>query len=115
MDAIIQAINNVITFISEIPAWFLDLFKNMVTALFEMLGDVGAFIIDKLLLGVLNIINSFTFDSTIYNATSYLNGAPAEFLGMLVAIRIPEALAIIVAALLIRFALGLIPFVRVGR
>lgn len=115
MDSIVNGINNLINWFAGIPAWFLNLLKNFLASLFDMLADLFAYLLDMLLQGVTALINLIPVPASTFNANSYLAGAPAEFLSMLVAIRIPEAFAIIVTALGIRFLLGLIPLIRVGR
>lgn len=114
MDSVVNGLNALIDWFTGLPAWLLQLFKDLVSSLFSMLADLAAYVLDMLLQGVIGLIALVPIPATQFNANQYLAGAPAEFLGMLVAIRIPEALAIIVTALGIRFLLGLIPIVRVG-
>lgn len=114
MQSILDAINAVINFIGSIPAWLLSLAKNFLLALGDMLLDLTAKILDVSLSALVALVNSIPVDANLFNANNYMSGATAEFLGMLVAIRVPEALAIIIVALGIRFLLGLIPFIRVG-
>lgn len=114
MDSIITGINNLLSWLGSIPSWFYGLFKDFLSSLFDMLGDVAAYILDNILHGVAALIGLIPVSTTTFNATTLLSGAPAEFIGMLIAIRVPEALGIVVAALGIRFLLGLIPFIRVG-
>lgn len=115
MDSIVNALNNFIDWIAGIPAWIFSLLKNLLSALFDMLADLVAFVLDKLLQGVVSLVGLIPMPAVSFNANSYMAGAPAEFIAFAVAIRLPEAFAIIVAALGIRFLLGLIPLVRVGR
>ncbi len=113
MDSIVNGINNLIAWFSAIPDWFLSVLKAFLTSLFDMVVDVFCFILDALFQGVIAILALIPIPAS-FNASQYLAGAPAEFIGMLVAIRIPEAFGIIVVALTIRFLLGLIPLIRVG-
>lgn len=115
MDSLVTGYNNLLAWLGGIPAWFLHLFKDLLSSFFDMFGDFAAFLLDKLLLGVGAILALIPVPTTSFNANQYLAGAPADFIGMLVAIRVPEAFSIIVVALGIRFLLGLIPFVNVGR
>ncbi|MBY0576413.1 MAG: DUF2523 domain-containing protein [Gallionellaceae bacterium] len=114
MESITTAINNLIDWISGLPAWIFSLFKDGLAALFDMLYDLLCYSLDMLWQAVTALIALVPVPSVTFNANNYLAGAPIEFISMLVAIRIPEAFAIIVAALGIRFLLGLIPVVRVG-
>lgn len=115
MDSVVNGLNNLIDWFSGLPAWIFQLFKDLLSSAFDMLADLFSYLLDQLMQGVTSLLALIPVPSTTFNANQYLAGAPAEFLSMLVAIRIPEALAIIVAALSIRFLLGLIPFIRVGR
>jgi len=114
VDSIVQAFNNLLEWLSAIPQWFYDLFKNAFLTLFDLLYDLVCYILDMLLKAILALIQELPIPEGIFNANQYLAGAPADFLNMLVAIRIPEAFAIIVSALIIRFLCGLIPIIRVG-
>ena len=114
MDSIVQGINNLIDWLGGIPQWFLDLFKTAFLTLWDMLYDLVCFVVDELFKGIVALLAMIPIPTGLFNANQYLAGAPADFLNMLVAIRIPEAFAIIVAALVIRFLLGLIPVIRVG-
>lgn len=113
MDSVITAINNFLAWLGGFPAWILQLVHDFLASTFDMLGDLVAFVLDKLFQGVISLLGLIPV-STSFNANQYMAGAPAEFLGMLVAIRVPEALAILVLALGIRFLLQLIPFIRLG-
>lgn len=113
MDSVITALNNILAWFGGLPAWIMQLFKDLLSSAYDMLGDVAAFILDKIMLGVISLLDLIPV-STSFNANQYMAGAPAEFIGMLIAIRVPEALAILAIALGIRFLLGLIPFIRVG-
>lgn len=115
MDSIVNGINNLIDFFTSIPAWIFSLFKNLLLSLFDMLADLSAFIFDMLLTAVVEILALIPIPVTSFNADQYMVGLPAQVMGMFVAIRLPEAFGIIVIALGIRFLLGLIPLIRVGR
>lgn len=114
MDSIVNGINNLIDWLSGLPAWIFQLFKDFLSSLFYMLIDAFCFMLDHLLLGIKALLDLIPIPAGLSNANQYLVGAPAEFISMMVAVRVPEALAIVVAALGIRFLLGLIPVVRVG-
>lgn len=113
MDSIVNGINNLLAWLGNLPQWFLDVLKALLQATADMLVDLFCIILDGLYQGVIALLALIPVSQSL-NSTSLLAGAPAEFIGMLVAIRVPEGLAIIVIALTIRFLLGLIPFIRVG-
>lgn len=113
-DEFLTGLNNLIDWLSELPNWLFTLFKNFLASLFDMLVDLFCLILDQLLKAISGLINSIPIPATTFNANQYLAGAPADFINMMIAIRMPEAFAIIVVALGIRFLLGLIPLIRVG-
>lgn len=113
-DSMIDGINNLIDWLTGIPAWLFSMLKNFLASLFDMLVDLFCFLLDALLQGVSALLALIPVPATTFNANQYLAGAPADFINMMIAIRMPEAFAIIVVALGIRFLLGLIPLIRVG-
>jgi hypothetical protein len=91
--------------------WLLAVFKQVFIDLWNMITDVGCWAFDSLLgiaIGALNAI-AIPFDPGTYYAM-----IPPEAVNMLGLIKVPQAIAIIVAALVIRFTLQTIPFVRWG-
>lgn len=114
MDNITNGINNLLSWFGNLPAWIFSLFKNFLASQFDMLADLFCYLLDMLLQGVVALLALIPVSATTFNADNYMAGAPAEFIGMLIAIRVPEAFGIIIVALGIRFLLGLIPLIRVG-
>lgn len=107
-------INWIGSFLVGVLQWLFDLVKTVFLVFWDLLVDLICFVLDALLGFAVSLIQALPVDLQGFNPNSYLQGAPAEFLGMLVAIRVPEAIGIIVVALGIRFALQLIPFIRLG-
>ncbi len=102
------------SFLAGALQWLLDLVKTAFLVLWDLLVDLVCFVLDALLGVAVALVQAIPVDLQGFNPNTYLQGAPAEFLGMLVAIRVPEAIGIIVVALGVRFVLQLIPLVRLG-
>lgn len=94
--------------------WVVDLFEGMFEGVWLMLKDFVIFIIETLLNLVVVAVGSFSLDFSAFNPGTYISGLPSEVTNILGLVGIPEAVAMIITALGIRFLLGLIPFVRVG-
>ena len=109
-----DALNWIADFLGGILSWSFTLIKTIFLVLWDMLVDLICYVLDALLGVAVTLINAIPFTPSNYDFNSYLAGAPAEFLGMLVALHVPEAIGLIVVALGIRFALQLIPFIRLG-
>lgn len=93
--------------------WLLGLVKAVITAIWDFCGDVIAFIFDKLLSFGVTALNAMDV-SAISGQTGAWGSIPAEVMNILGLIGLGQCFAIIAAALVIRFGLQLIPFVRLG-
>jgi len=104
----------VIDFLQNAVAWLLALMKACLTTILTMLEDLIAWVIDQLLSLVVAICQQFnvTIPAEFISA---INALPPEIMNTFHLLGIPHALAIVTAALGIRFILGLIPIVNVGR
>lgn len=110
-----QAIGNFFTALLAkfvgLAKWLLMVFKQLATDAWNIATDLGCWLFDGMLsiaIGALNAIN-IPFDPQ-----TYYSMIPPEVGQMLGAIGLTQAITIIVAALVIRFLLQTIPFVRWG-
>lgn len=87
--------------------------EAVVFTVFDMLKDFFFFIIDSVFSFVVFLLNSITIPLT-WSPAQYISALPPEVSNMLGLIGLQEAFSIIVAAILIRFTMQLIPFVRLG-
>lgn len=97
--------------IAAVAEWFLAVVVRVFKDLFNMVMDLVLFIFDSFLgiaVGAIQAI-AIPFDPATYYAM-----IPPEVGSVLGYIGVPQALSMIVASLLIRFGLQLIPFVRLG-
>lgn len=111
MAGIFRFFSAILEKVANFAKWLLAVFKQVFADLWNIITDLGCWGFDALLgiaIGTLNAI-AIPFDPSTYYAM-----IPADAANMLGLVKIPQAIAIIVAALVIRFALQTIPFVRWG-
>jgi len=94
--------------------WLVTFVKTIFLVLWDFLKDLFCWFFDQLLSVVVDLLGAISFNPATFSPQTYLSGAPAEVLSMLVAIQLPACMAMIAVALAIRFGLQLIPFVRLG-
>ncbi|OFZ92323.1 MAG: hypothetical protein A3F74_15945 [Betaproteobacteria bacterium RIFCSPLOWO2_12_FULL_62_58] len=100
--------------IAAFAAWFVLLVVAMYAAWWLLGTDLGVWFFEQLLKLVISIMNTISFDFSAFNPGQYISALPADVVNMLGLIRVGEALAIIVAAIVVRVTLQLIPFTRLG-
>lgn len=101
-------------FIARLANWLLALLKNLFDSLVLLLKDLGAWTLDVVfdLIGLAMEGLDSVMEANPFQG--WWNGLPTEVTGMANAIGLPEAMGAIIAALVVRFLLQLIPFVRWG-
>lgn len=101
---------------AAIATWFGLLFKAVFVALWLFGTDVFCWILEGLLTIVQSVLDGLPgVDSfTLFNPAQYISGLPSDLVNMIGLIRVGEALAIILAAILIKMTLQIIPFTRLG-
>lgn len=115
LQAVVGAVQKVVDKIGDFIDWLFKLFPRLVEAFFTMLKDVFLWCIEQILGLVSYLIDGISgFDSIIAAAGGIWSGIPPEALQVMQAIGLGTALGIIGTAILIRIALQLIPFVRLG-
>lgn len=91
---------------------------TLVVAVFAALWLIGqdgfCWIMEQLLKLIQGILDSLPGDFELFNPAQYINGLPAELVNMVGLCRVGESLAIILAAILIKLSLQIIPFTRLG-
>lgn len=111
MTGIFQFFSSLLAKISNFAAWLLQVVVRIFKDLWNMVTDVFCWLFDGLLaiaIGAISVID-VPFDPQTYYAM-----IPPDVVNMLGVIGITQALAMIVASLVIRFILQTIPFVRWG-
>lgn len=99
--------------IAAVVKWFGDLFVAVFVALWDMITDAFTWVFDSAL-GVAVSALAEIPTGGIENSVGAWGSLPAEILNALRLMGLGEAIAIITAAITIRFTMQLIPFVRLG-
>ena len=95
-------------------SWLLGLVGTIFVGLWALLSDFLLFCFDQVLDLVSYVVSGMSWDFSGFTAATYWNQLPADLISTLNLIGVPAALALIGAALAIRFVLQIIPFVRWG-
>lgn len=98
--------------ITAVVSWFSLLFVAIFVALWDILRDIFAWIFEQGLTVSSSAIGSLNLSGI--NANLNYGSIPANVMLVMSCIGLGQALAIIASALVIRFTLQLIPFVRLG-
>ena len=111
MAGIFQFFTSLLKKFTDLCVWFLSVFKQVFIDLWNIVTDVFCWAFES----VLSVASSAldTIDVPL-NPQTYYSMVPPEAANMLGYIGITQALTMVVAALLIRFLLQTIPFVRWG-
>jgi hypothetical protein len=99
-----------------LAVWIGKLFVAVFASIWDVLTDLVVWVfigIFKLTQTVLDGLPG-TADFQLFNPANYIAGMPAEFTNMLALCRVGECFAIILAAILIKLTLQIIPFTRLG-
>lgn len=99
--------------IADLLKWFADLFIACFVAIWDLLKDLFCWMLDEGLKVAVSAINSLDV-SGVTNNLSAFGQIPGTVLQVMGALGVGQALGIISVALVIRFLLQLIPFVRLG-
>lgn len=97
--------------IAGLAKWFLSVFKQIFVDMWNLVTDMFCWVLDSVLSLAASIVSAISIP---FDPGTYYSMIPAEMANVLGLIGIPQALSMIVAALVIRFLLQLIPFVRLG-
>lgn len=101
--------------------WIVDLFNKLIEFLYrliislvDMLKDLFIWVVDQLFSNVESLITwVFGFFEPI-DISQYLTSIPSEVSWVMSVIGLPQALSIILASLVARLLLQLVPFTRLG-
>lgn len=99
--------------IAAVVSWFSELFVAIFVALWDIFRDMFAWVFEEALTVVASALGALDVSGINNNIHAY-GSIPGNVMLVMSCIGLGEALAIITAALTIRFTLQLIPFVRLG-
>lgn len=118
MQAILTFLGAMLTgILSKIAAgsvWVIAVVTAVFAALWLFGKDLACWILESVLKLVVYILNSTSINFDVFNPGTYIASMPADLTNMLSLIGLPDAIAIIVAAIGIKVLLQLIPFTRLG-
>ncbi|ELV7518611.1 DUF2523 family protein [Photobacterium damselae] len=100
--------------LNELWTQFLNLVGGVILTIFNLLYDFIVKMMDLVMTGIGLLIKPILSMFSFLDLSQYLNGFPAEAINILSLVGFPLATSMICTALLIRFLLQLIPFVRLG-
>jgi hypothetical protein len=92
----------------------IDFLYQIVLSVFDFLKDFLWWVLDNLMYAAISLLDLTGEGFAALNPLQYINAIPDETKGMLAMIGFNEVMSIIIAAIIIRFILQLIPFVRWG-
>ena len=94
--------------------WLLVQVKSALLTLWDMFTDLLLMVVDLFMSVGLYALEGMSQTLELVNITNYINGMPAQVLGIVNAIGLGEAIGMIMAAGTVRLLMQLIPFVRLG-
>lgn len=93
---------------------FVNFFKALLNTWFDMLKDFWFWVFEQVINLTMQLFNQIT-DGSSWDLAQYITALPSEVTQTLGALGFGNCMVVLGFALLVRFMLGLIPFVRVGR
>lgn len=118
IDQVVAYVKGVFEAIKKAFDWLGKMFQEVFVALWDMVTDAFVWLLEgvfKLAAGLLDgIADGFGFTELKNTFSQLWNQIPPEVVSVMQAIGVPSALGIVVVGILIRMAMQLIPFVRLG-
>lgn len=115
LSAVVAGLQKIVNKFDQFIDWLFDLWKSFWKSLFVLLQDAFLWCFEQILALVKVVLDGITgFDAIVASAASTWSAIPPEVVAVLQAIGLGTALGLIAIAILIRLALQLIPFVRLG-
>jgi hypothetical protein len=105
-------ITAIVAKISDVVKWFSDLFISFFVAIWDVIMDAFSWVVEQFLTIASGSITAI--DVSALTGSHAWGSAPAEVMNILALLGVGQAVTIITAAIGIRLALQLIPFVRLG-
>lgn len=105
-------VQGVIDAIYAFGVWLLGLVADIFIAQFVFVKNAVLWVFDALLGVVVSAVAAISF--VIPSTSAYWSQVPPEIINILSLVGFADCMAVIAVALLVRFTLQLIPFVRLG-
>lgn len=100
--------------LAGLATWTGALMVAAFAALWLLATDAGVWVFDQALGLVVLVLSGIDWPEVVFDAAAYVQALPPDILNVLGLIGVAEALGIIFAAVMIRIALQLVPFTRLG-
>jgi len=111
MSGVFAFFTSLLAKVAGLAKWFLSVFKQIFVDMWNLVTDMFCWVLDSVLSLAASIVSAI---SVPFDPGTYYSMIPPQMANTLGIIGLPQALSMIVAALVIRFLLQLIPFVRLG-
>lgn len=98
--------------IAAVVKWFADLFVSVFVSVWDMVKDAFSWLFEQVLTVAISAVGAI--DTSALSGLGGWGSIPGDILNVLGLLGVGTAVSIISAAILIRIALQLIPFVRLG-
>lgn len=93
---------------------FLNLVLSFLLSIWDMVNDLICFVLESIFDVCFTIVSSIGGVFSSFGLLQYLSMLPPEMINVMSLVGANEASSIIVSAVIVRFILQLIPFVRLG-
>ncbi|KGH04615.1 DUF2523 family protein [Comamonas thiooxydans] len=118
IDQVVAYIKGIFESIKKFVDWLGKIFLEVFSALWDMITDAFVWLLEgvfKLAAGLLDgVADGFGFTELKNTFLNIWSQIPPEAVAVMQAIGVPSAFGIVVLGILIRIAMQLIPFVRLG-
>ncbi|EAS43491.1 VSK receptor [Photobacterium profundum] len=94
--------------------YILELFKKLVTTLYDIFNDLFLFIFDSVMTAILLLLDSLSEMLDFIDFSKYYDALPSDFIDAAAAVGLHEVFTIYLSAHGVKLLLQLIPFVRLG-
>ncbi|NOI06982.1 DUF2523 family protein [Vibrio anguillarum] len=93
---------------------FIQVCMSFLLTLWDILVDISCYVFDAVFTVCLSIVSGLGGAFSSFGILQYLNMLPPSMLNVMALVGVNEVSSIIVSAVVVRFILQLIPFVRLG-
>lgn len=114
MRAIINGLSMLLKKFAAFAKWVLDVIYAIFESVWIFMQDAACWLFEQSLIILQLVLNSLPSDFSAFNPASYIAAMPADLVAVFGMMRVGEAFAIILAAILIKVTLQIIPFTRLG-
>ena len=118
IDQVVAYIKGIFDSIKKFVDWLGKMFLEVFAALWDMITDAFAWLFESLFKLVAELLNGiadgFGLDALKSFVMNLWSQVPPDVIAVASAIGLPSAFGIVVSGIMIRLALQLIPFVRLG-